>query len=117
MKLATSCPSCGKAITLWRIMAAPTPFHLSCKACKSNLRLQNSPKGVIIAGAVIIAIVGIGLGLLWHSKHISTYTGIAITVAVASISELVASFYVIYKGELVAKDEPKDEPKDGALDA
>src|SRR5260221_8356697 len=39
MKTSAVCPACGARLGFLSVVRAPTPFHLTCPACKAKLRV------------------------------------------------------------------------------
>lgn len=72
-KTSTTCPSCGKRLTIIDGMKAPTPFYLPCSGCRARLRVHHPvlvPAVVTIAPIFVIlpalgALIAITYGAPW----------------------------------------------------
>ena len=67
MKYSTPCPACGEPVTLGRIMATPTPWHLKCSKCKSRLVVRWQTPIVVsemVLAGLIIALLRWGPGVI-----------------------------------------------------
>jgi len=101
MKVQTSCPACDKPITVWRVMAAPTPWHLKCGSCHARLRAIG-----LTAPALVVAVL-VGLPLAWfvYTKMQVHEGRAALLVAVAAVAlvELLLSVVLVNSAKLEPK--------------
>jgi hypothetical protein len=101
MKTATSCPACSKPVTLWRVMAAPTPWHLKCGACDARLRV------VGLTGPAVAVAVAIALPLGWYAQAMvatgQTRSALVIAVGAIVIFELLMSIVLVNSATLEPK--------------
>jgi hypothetical protein len=101
MKTKTACPSCGDMISIWRIMSAPTPFHLSCGSCKRNVRVQ----GWTIPGLIIAVILGAILSVwIFIIADIPLFLGIGLFLIAAVVLEVTVGLLIINYGTLVTSE-------------
>ena len=102
MKKTTNCPACEQPVSVWRIMSAPTPLHLSCSSCKTKVR----PRGWIVPTLIFALVVGIALGLsltqLYRDDHLPLIGAIAIAVGILVIIEFGLSLLICNKAALEA---------------
>ena len=71
MKYSTPCPACGEPVTLGRIIAAPTPWHLKCSKCKSRLVVRWQTPIVVSEVAYAVASAGLIIAFRWGPGVIS----------------------------------------------
>jgi len=101
MKLETPCPACDKPVSMWRVMAAPTPWHVRCGACKASLR----PVGATVPALIVAVVAGLAFTLATRplvaaGEYRRTLLWGAATIV---ILELVLSFIIINWTKLEAR--------------
>ena len=97
MKLKTACPTCGKPITLARILAAPHPWGLKCPHSRSKAKVKNHSTNVIL-GFTIIIFWGILILFLSTFYSISLWHLIAVLLLSGFLLELSFSLWVVNTG-------------------
>src|SRR5690349_17465671 len=103
MKWTTECPGCKAPLTVWRVMAAPTPFHVKCKKCDARLRT-----GGVTWPSVAIALLLV-LGLAYGSQRLEAggaltrRNAVILLFGLGAIFELVVSLLVVNRGTLTVK--------------
>lgn len=100
MKTATACPACGRSLSVWSIMSAPTLFHMRCPACRCRYRV----KGWTWRGTIATLIGGLALGVLlvvlYREGIISELTVIGIAFGVLVAAEVAVSLLICSRGTL-----------------
>ncbi|KGF73956.1 hypothetical protein DO97_06385 [Neosynechococcus sphagnicola sy1] len=93
-----TCPSCKKNISFWNFAKAPTPFHLKCDHCHTELKLENHA-GVILGIAIAFALI---TGLLISTFNIFNFFVILLSVA-ASFEVILFILISAFEIKLIAK--------------
>jgi hypothetical protein len=101
MKLSTLCPACGQPVTIWRVMSAPTPWHLRCGGCHVRLRAP----GLTVPALVAAVVIGVPLGVFAQPMLAAgeRREGILLIIAAVAVFELIVSFVLVNRVKLVAK--------------
>jgi len=101
MKLSTVCPACSQPVTIWRVMSAPTPWHLRCGNCHVRLRAP----GLTVPALVAEVVIGVPLGVFARQMLAAgeRREGILSIIAAVAILELVISLVLVNRVKLQAK--------------
>ncbi|NQT73204.1 MAG: hypothetical protein HQ553_10640 [Chloroflexi bacterium] len=102
MKTTATCPACEQPISIWRIVSAPTPIHLSCSSCKTKIR----PKGWTILSLITALAIGFALGFslsrFYRDDQLSILGAIAIAVGVLIVVEFIWGLLICNRATLEA---------------
>lgn len=87
MNFSSKCPSCNADMSIWSMMAAPTPWHLRCPKCRERYQLKGVSAWVILVVAIILGIaLGLGIALVCRMLDVNIVYGlIAIVVLLVPI--------------------------------
>jgi hypothetical protein len=104
MKFSTECPNeeCKAPLTLWRVMAAPTPFHVKCKRCNAKIRAGGIAWPSIAVSLVLIIGLVVGSQRLQAAGELSRRNGVLLLLGLGFVFELLVSLLVVNKAKLTA---------------
>lgn len=105
MKAEIPCPACRQPISLWQIMKAPTPFHMSCSNCKSKVRVKDWTWPGLGISCMLGAFLGVAVIGLHVTDSVHIIIGLVIAAAIMMLGELIAGLLIINKGSLVLPGE------------
>jgi len=100
MKGYALCPACGRKLSVWSIMSAPTLFHMRCPACRCRYRVR----GWTLRGTIATVIGGLALSVLlvvlYREGIISELSVIGIAFGVLVALEILISLLICSRGTL-----------------
>ncbi len=97
MKYRTRCPACDETVSVWRVLAAPSWWHLRCSRCNKRLATVWTPALVALTILEIVAAVagGVAVGFLFVNGISLWY--ILPLAAVVVLLDLLTSILIVNK--------------------
>ncbi len=95
-----SCPECQSEIGFITFAKAPTPWHLKCYSCSTQVKLEKNNYFILF----IAILCGVGIGLLLTAKTFGTFAFlISIVCAILAFEYLIYNYVKIMKIRIIKK--------------